>query len=349
MYSARRPGPHLRLRAPSIFVRPASLAMLFALSFATSDTAAEPTGAWRVSHGEDRITRVKALLATSPSTRAQDLMGGLLWAPDSWIGFFCHEGKEGAFLAFFQVPNLALPEHEGPIKHWTVRTRWDEEVHALALLSTKDETVFMFEDASDVARLLNASNAAVVELPSKAGDPIYFVYAVSDARNAVAAARRECRDAAAPTEGKVEKRAAELALKAAFVRERASREDELALKEAESERARRELLAREQLRLEQERKAIFAKALEEYIGAIQSAVARNWRRPTGVPPGLKCTVNVVQANNGKVLRVEITQSSGNTAFDRSVEAAVLAASPLPPPRHKAVFDREIIFLFNPRS
>ena len=115
------------------------------------------------------------------------------------------------------------------------------------------------------------------------------------------------------------------------------------------ERARRELMAREEQRLEQERKAIFAKALEEYIAAIESSVVRNWRRPTGVPGGLKCTVNVVQANDGEVLKVEITQSSGNVAFDRSVEQAVLAASPLPLPRQQAVFDREIVFLFNPRS
>jgi colicin import membrane protein len=132
-------------------------------------------------------------------------------------------------------------------------------------------------------------------------------------------------------------------------REARKAEAEQQRRRREEERSRRELMAREQQRLEQERKAIFAKALEEYIGAIQSSVVRNWRRPTGVPPRLNCTVNVVQANNGKVLRVEITQSSGNVAFDRSVEQAVLAASPLPPPRHKAVFDREIIFLFNPRS
>ncbi len=131
--------------------------------------------------------------------------------------------------------------------------------------------------------------------------------------------------------------------------ERRAQQAEADRRRREDERARRELLAREEQRLEQERKAIFAKALEEYIGAIESSVARNWRRPTGVPPGLKCTVNVVQAPNGKVLRVEIAQSSGNIAFDRSVEQAVLAASPLPRPRQKAVFDREIVFRFNPRS
>ena len=95
--------------------------------------------------------------------------------------------------------------------------------------------------------------------------------------------------------------------------------------------------------------SVVAKVLEEYLGAIHASVVRNWRRPTGVPAGLKCTVSVVQANDGKVLRVAITQSSGNVAFDRSVEQAVLVASPLPAPRQRALFDREIVFLFNPRS
>ena len=131
--------------------------------------------------------------------------------------------------------------------------------------------------------------------------------------------------------------------------ERRANRAEADRRKREEERARRELMAREQRRLEQERKAILAKALEEYIGAIQSSVTRNWRRPTGVPRGLKCTVSVVQAKNGKVLRVEIAQSSGNVAFDRSVEQAVRAASPLPLPRQRAVFEREILFLFNPRS
>ena len=167
------------------------------------------------------------------------------------------------------------------------------------------------------------------------------VEAAAAARRAEERRRREVENARRRQELELARRKAE--------EERRAKQAEADRRKREEERARRELMAREQQRLEQERKAIFAKALEEYIGAIQSSVARNWRRPTGVPPGLKCTVNVVQATNGKVLRVEITQSSGNVAFDRSVEQAVLAASPLPPPRHKAVFDREIIFLFNPRS
>ena len=131
--------------------------------------------------------------------------------------------------------------------------------------------------------------------------------------------------------------------------ERRAERAEAERRREEEERDRRERMAREQQRLEQEREAIFARALKEYIGAIQSSVAENWRRPTGVPAGLECTVNVLQDNNGKVLRVEIIESSGNVAFDRSVEQAVRAASPLPRPRRRAVFDREIVFLFKPRS
>ena len=82
---------------------------------------------------------------------------------------------------------------------------------------------------------------------------------------------------------------------------------------------------------------------------IRKAVARHWHRPTGVPHGLTCSVTVVQDASGKVHRVEIAESSGNVAFDRSVEQAVRAASPLPRPTGFGVIYREITFLFKPRS
>ena len=131
--------------------------------------------------------------------------------------------------------------------------------------------------------------------------------------------------------------------------ERRAERAEAERRREEEERDRRERMAREQQRLEQERKAIFARALEEYIGAIQASVAEHWRRPTGVPTGLACTVNVLQDDSGRVLRVEIIESSGNIAFDRSVEQALRAASPLPRPWRRAVFDREVLFLFRPRG
>jgi TonB family protein len=48
-----------------------------------------------------------------------------------------------------------------------------------------------------------------------------------------------------------------------------------------------------------------------------------------------------------VLSVRIVESSGNVAFDRSVEQAVRSASPLPRPSDPALYDREIEFTFEP--
>jgi colicin import membrane protein len=52
-----------------------------------------------------------------------------------------------------------------------------------------------------------------------------------------------------------------------------------------------------------------------------------------------------------VLLVNVVQSSGNAAFDRSVEAAVRKADPLPmpdSPRLQAEF-RNLVFLFDPEE
>ena len=57
----------------------------------------------------------------------------------------------------------------------------------------------------------------------------------------------------------------------------------------------------------------------------------------------------LRVNRQRVQRVEIAESSGDLAFDQSVEQAVLAASPLPLPRDPTVFDRGLVFLFNLRG
>ena len=85
----------------------------------------------------------------------------------------------------------------------------------------------------------------------------------------------------------------------------------------------------------------------EYVGKIKETIERNWLRPPGNPTGLKCVVRVSQIPGGEVVQVEIRTSSGNVAFDRSVEDAVLRASPLPVPKDPALFDRYIVITFEP--
>ncbi|MCB1923206.1 MAG: cell envelope integrity protein TolA, partial [Gammaproteobacteria bacterium] len=86
------------------------------------------------------------------------------------------------------------------------------------------------------------------------------------------------------------------------------------------------------------------------VAAITAKIERGWLRPPGTE-GLKCTVRVRLGGTGSVLLVNVVESSGNIAFDRSVEAAVRKADPLPMPesdRLRAVF-RDLTFIFDPSN
>ena len=67
---------------------------------------------------------------------------------------------------------------------------------------------------------------------------------------------------------------------------------------------------------------------------------------------MKCKILVRLIPSGDVVSVRIIQSSGNSAFDRSVEMAVNKASPLPVPKSSSgLFDhfREVEFVFDPNA
>lgn len=80
--------------------------------------------------------------------------------------------------------------------------------------------------------------------------------------------------------------------------------------------------------------------------AIQNAVERNWIRPDTIPPGTPCRIRVIQIPGGDVISAEV---EANCRFDpigqRSLEAAVLRAQPLPYAGFEVVFRRELVFTF----
>lgn len=128
--------------------------------------------------------------------------------------------------------------------------------------------------------------------------------------------------------------------------------EEKAKKEA-AEKKRREEALRKQLeaeeKAEQERK--FQSLTLKYIGLIQGKVSRAWIRPVGVRKGLSCTVAVKLIPGGEVIDARVVKTSGNAAFDRSVETAVLKASPLPMPSEPGLQQRfrNINFEFKPEG
>jgi len=119
---------------------------------------------------------------------------------------------------------------------------------------------------------------------------------------------------------------------------------------AELERA---VLEEERREEEARRQAEYAAKLltlrQQYVLSIMQKVDRNWLRPATNIEGFSCEVIVRQTMTGNVMDVQLKSCSNDNAFQRSVERAVLKASPLPLPPNPDVFDREIHFTFKPRS
>lgn len=143
---------------------------------------------------------------------------------------------------------------------------------------------------------------------------------------------------------------------------RKTQEEEKQRKLAEEERKRKEeeakRLAEEKARQDALQKQLQAEEdarVAKIIGAVQqtwqqqlsAAIARNWRRPPGLPNGLRCKVEIELLPNGMVRNVRVLRSSGVPAFDDSVVTAVLKSSPLPLPSDPRAFVAELAPTFDP--
>ncbi|MAK92485.1 MAG: protein TolA [Oleibacter sp.] len=138
-------------------------------------------------------------------------------------------------------------------------------------------------------------------------------------------------------------------------KERAQQEQQL-LEQLAKEQAAEERRAQEQARKAAEeaaRQAELAEAMTaDATTAIRSKVESVWQYPPAVRPDQTVTVRIVLVPTGQVMDVKVVKSSGNAALDRSVEQAVLKASPLPVPKDPRVFEqnfRTITFNFTPEN
>ncbi|MGO2133254.1 MAG: cell envelope integrity protein TolA, partial [Halomonas sp.] len=68
-------------------------------------------------------------------------------------------------------------------------------------------------------------------------------------------------------------------------------------------------------------------AASSFISLVRRAVEQAWVIPPNVMGNPEAKVAVTLGPSGELFTVRITESSGNTAFDRSVEEAVQAAAP----------------------
>jgi colicin import membrane protein len=85
-----------------------------------------------------------------------------------------------------------------------------------------------------------------------------------------------------------------------------------------------------------------------YAVGVQVAIERQWIRPDSIKPGQRCQVLIVQVPGGEVVDVQV---SPGCPYDdlgkRSLEAAILKASPLPYAGFEAVFQRRLVLWFEP--
>lgn len=126
------------------------------------------------------------------------------------------------------------------------------------------------------------------------------------------------------------------------VLEEKRKQEEQQLQKLEQQKREQEL--RSKLQAEQERLVLESdkqkqSMINQYRAMIEARVRQNWIVPSSAEEGMSCTVQVRLIPSGDVIQVQVTKSSGDSTFDRSVENAVNKASPLPvPPVESGLFD-----------
>jgi len=120
-----------------------------------------------------------------------------------------------------------------------------------------------------------------------------------------------------------------------------------AQKEAETKRSIAEALKAAQAKLKAEKQAEQARVvrtrqqreIDRYKMLITQAIGRRWLVPSNVDQNITCKLLIRLGDGGIVLNVKLIQSSGNPILDRSAQAAVYKASPLPVPSDVKLFEK----------
>jgi colicin import membrane protein len=112
-------------------------------------------------------------------------------------------------------------------------------------------------------------------------------------------------------------------------------------------------MSQEQVSAEQklEHGSRLAGEVDKYKTLIKQAIYLQWINPEGTGVGDFCRLRINIAPGGLVLDVKLIASSGNVVLDRSAQAAIFKASPLPVPDDIKLFDevRTIDFTFRPEG
>ena len=109
--------------------------------------------------------------------------------------------------------------------------------------------------------------------------------------------------------------------------------------------------AAQQAALDAAKRTRIAGEVDKYKAMILTAIGRQWILPDNVRAGLSSQFKIRLAPNGAVLEVSLMRGSGDPILDRSAQAAIYKASPLPVPSDPDTFDvfREISLTVRPEN
>ena len=151
------------------------------------------------------------------------------------------------------------------------------------------------------------------------------------------------------------------AAKAAAEQKRKEDEDKLRREREEQARQEQERRLRQQafqdaLKEEQGllQEEVYATEAQSFISRIRQRVESNWSRPPAARSGMRCVLQIQLVPTGRIVAVNVVESSGNTAFDRSAVQAVKKVEVFPEVKEMSpeVFERfyrNFNFLFNPQD
>ena len=120
------------------------------------------------------------------------------------------------------------------------------------------------------------------------------------------------------------------------------KEREAAMKQDELEQQMAAGIAAEERRTS----AVDAGLLAVYLAKIRQKIQRYWRPPP-FSEGASCVLRARQLRTGDVVSIESVDCGGNAALERSLEAAVNQASPLPTPDDPSLFDPNLRLIVDP--
>jgi colicin import membrane protein len=127
-------------------------------------------------------------------------------------------------------------------------------------------------------------------------------------------------------------------------------------REIEQERARKQAALDEKLR--QQKADEIAQQDQEsansYLELIRGRLSQSWSRPPSARLGMQTLIELRLVPTGRIVGIKILQSSGDTAFDRSVEQAAFKAAPFSELQsmESRIFEqyfRSVKVLFNPED